>query len=324
MNKFHTSIILTHRCNSRCNSCNIWKNPTKYSDEVKASDLDKLPNMFFTNVAGGELFLRKDLDEVFDVLIKKSKRIVISTNGYLTERIIKFAEKHPSLGFRISLDGLSQNHNMLRGRNYAFDNALKTLLSLKELGRKDIGFSMTIQDSNIEDALDIFRLCKQLNVEFATGVIQNAYFFQKHDNTISYPVKIIECLDLLVNELLQSHKPKNWIRAYYNEGLKDVALGLPRRIKCNMASDGGFVTDPQGNVLPCNVLEQFLPLGNLKHQSWDEIWNGPQALKVRESICNCHKNCWSIGNVAPDIWRNPIIPIKWLLNKKFMPNLTKT
>lgn len=280
--------------------------------------------MFFTNVAGGELFLRTDLDEIFDVLIKKSKRIVISTNGYLTEKIIRFSEKHPTVGIRISLDGLSINHNKLRGRPYAFDNALRTLLALKNLGRKDIGFSMTIQDSNIEDALDVYRLCRELDVEFATGVIQNSVFFQKDDNSILNPIKLIECLDIIVNELLQSHKPKNWLRAYYNEGLKDVALGIPRRFKCNMASDGGFVTDPFGNVLPCNVLDQFLPLGNLKNQSWDDIWYGPQAQKVRESICSCKKNCWSIGNVAPDIWRNPIVPIKWLLHKKFISNLTKT
>ena len=88
MAKLHASIILTYRCNAKCNMCYAWKNPTKPSEEIGVDVISKLPEMFFTNITGGEPFVRQDLPEIVEVLRRKSKRIVISTNGYFTDRII--------------------------------------------------------------------------------------------------------------------------------------------------------------------------------------------------------------------------------------------
>jgi len=86
------SIIVTYRCNARCRMCNIWKHPTKPDEEIKPETLEKLPRLDFCNVTGGEPFLRDDILDIVDVIKKKSNRVVISTNGYLTDRILKVAE----------------------------------------------------------------------------------------------------------------------------------------------------------------------------------------------------------------------------------------
>lgn len=39
--------------------------------------------MYFTNITGGEPFIRTDLRDIVRELYKKSDRIVISTNGFL-------------------------------------------------------------------------------------------------------------------------------------------------------------------------------------------------------------------------------------------------
>ena len=44
------SIILTYRCPMRCKMCNIWKNPTDKSEEIKALDLRSLPRLKFINL----------------------------------------------------------------------------------------------------------------------------------------------------------------------------------------------------------------------------------------------------------------------------------
>lgn len=46
------SIILTYRCPMRCEMCNIWKNPTNKSEEIKAEDLKSLPQLKFINLTG--------------------------------------------------------------------------------------------------------------------------------------------------------------------------------------------------------------------------------------------------------------------------------
>jgi MoaA/NifB/PqqE/SkfB family radical SAM enzyme len=296
--------------------CNIWKEPTTIKEEVTPSDLSKLPDMFFTNLAGGEIFLREDLSEIIEVLLPKSGRIALSTNGYLTDTILSFAEKYRNIAIRISLDGFSYCNDHIRGTKGAFDSAMRTFLGLKKIGIKDIGFSITLQDKNWHDLIPLYELAKSLGAEFATGVVQNAFYFKKTDNLIQDTDNILRSLDELINRMLLSTSPKQWLRAYYNDGLKSVVNNHRRPYPCKMARSGGFVTDPLGNVLPCNVLAEFLPLGNLKKQTWNEIWNGSQAKAVRQKVANCQNSCWSIGNIAPDIWLNPFKSIKWVLQNK--------
>ena len=59
--------------------------------------------MYFTNITGGEPFIREDLPEIVRELYKKSDRIVISTNGFFTDRIIELCEEFPNVGIRISI-----------------------------------------------------------------------------------------------------------------------------------------------------------------------------------------------------------------------------
>ena len=40
------TIISTYRCNSKCQMCYIWKNPTDQKEEVSIETLSKLPGGF--------------------------------------------------------------------------------------------------------------------------------------------------------------------------------------------------------------------------------------------------------------------------------------
>jgi Fe-coproporphyrin III synthase len=103
-------------------------------------------------------FLRDDLEDIVEVMFKKTKRIVISTSGYHYKKIFKLAERFPNIGVRVSIEGLSQTNNTLRGRDEGFDRGLKTLLGLKSMGVKDIGFGITVSNRNSEDMLWLFEL----------------------------------------------------------------------------------------------------------------------------------------------------------------------
>jgi MoaA/NifB/PqqE/SkfB family radical SAM enzyme len=128
--------------------CHIWKYPTQPEAEISPRDLERLPPMFFTNVGGGEPFLRDDLVEIVEVLRGRSRRIVISTNGSLTGRILALCRKYPDVGIRISLDGLPRTHDAIRGMPGGFERAFCSLLALKRMGKTDIGLAMTLQDCN--------------------------------------------------------------------------------------------------------------------------------------------------------------------------------
>ena len=76
------SIITTYRCNSKCQMCYIWQNPTVPKEEITPEILSKLPEGFDNvNITGGEPTNRNDLKEICDVMFPKSKTLEISSNG---------------------------------------------------------------------------------------------------------------------------------------------------------------------------------------------------------------------------------------------------
>lgn len=309
-------IILTYRCNAKCNMCDVWHYPTKPSEEITPKDLEKLPSgLRFINITGGEPFIREDIVEIIEVIRPKTRRIVISTNGFFTERIIKLCEKYPDLGIRISTEGLQKANDTIRGIHDGFDRTMRTLLTLKRMGIKDIGFGMTVQDVNCKDLLPLYDLSDALGYEFATATLHNSHYFHKLDNKIENKEMLCSEFKKLIAELLKSKSTKKWFRAYFNYGLMNYIHGGKRFLPCEMGSESCFV-DPWGDVLPCNGMDEKISMGNVKEQSFDEIWNGEQAGKICSMVKSCNKQCWMVGNAAPVIKRYIYKPALWILKNK--------
>lgn len=307
-------LAVTYRCNARCHMCNTWQFPSNAEEEISLEHIRKLPGgLEFLNVTGGEPFLRTDLEDIIAVVRKKSERIVISTNGYFTDRILALAAKFPDIGIRVSLEGLPAANDDLRGIQDGFDHGLRTILQLMRLGLKDIGFGITVSDRNAKDLMELYELAKGLKLEFATAILHNGYYFHKTDNVLQKKDDIAECFHELIRDQLKSRNPKNWFRAYFNHGIINYVYGGKRLLPCEMGREI-FLVDPFGEVRPCNVLE--VSMGNIKESSFEEIWNGPLAEKAMQAAANCGMNCWMIGSASPAMKKNIMEPIKWILKNK--------
>ena len=68
------TVIVTYRCNARCNMCDCFKDPSKPSEEITLEEIKKLPQMAFTNITGGEPFVRQDIPDIVRELYRKSDR----------------------------------------------------------------------------------------------------------------------------------------------------------------------------------------------------------------------------------------------------------
>ena len=305
------SIIVTYRCPMRCKMCDIWNNPTKPGEEFKPELLKKLPKMRSVNITGGEPFVREDIEEIVKILLTKTDRIVFSTSGYFSDKIIALAKKYPQIGYRISIEGLSCKNDELRGRAGGFDKGLRTLLELRRLGIKDIGFGITVSNNNSADMLDLYELNRNLKMQFATASFHNSFYFHKYDNKVTNIDEVCGNFDELIQRLMKENSPKSWFRAFFNLGLINYIKGGRRMLPCEAGSENFFI-DPYGNVLPCNGMEKscwFDTMGNLNNvETFEEIWHSEQAKAVREKVAHCPKNCWMIGSVSP-------------VMKKYMPNI---
>lgn len=309
------AIIVTYRCPSGCLRCHTWRHPSDPRQEFSPSLLEKLPALQFANITGGEPTVREDLGDIVEIVLRKSRRVVVSTNGYHTDATVHLAERFPTLGIRVSLEGLPAASDRLRGMKDSFDRGLRTLLELTKRGHRDIGFSVTISDDNAADVPHLYRLARGMGWEFATAPVHNADYFHKTDNHIADPEVVIASLAELIDELLRSWRVKDWFRAYFNHGIINFLKGNPRLLPCTAAS-GVFFLDPFGEVLPCNGLERAIwyeSLGNLHEAEFSTIWNSERATRVRERVRNCPKNCWMIGTVSPSLRANPWLGARWVL-----------
>lgn len=310
-------LIVTYRCNAKCYMCNTWMTPSRKTEEFKPDLVRKIPgNLKFINITGGEPFLRDDLEEIIHIAVEKSDRVVISSNGYFTKKMVRMAEKFENkIGFRISIEGLPAANDELRGIKNGFDHGIRTLVTLHGMGIRDIGFGMTVSDRNAADMIELYRLANAMGLEFATAVTHNSFYFHKSDNAFENPERIASEFENIAIELLKTNRPKNWFRAYFNMGLANRVKGGKRPLPCEVGSDVFFL-DPSGNILPCNGSDEPMIMGNLNHQDFDEIWNSPEADQVRKNVKKCAKQCWMIGSASPAMKKKITVPAKWVLKNK--------
>lgn len=310
-------LIVTYRCNAKCYMCNTWQNPSKKEDEYKPDLVQRLPSgLNFINITGGEPFLRDDIEQIVETALAKTKRLVISTNGYFTERIGKLADKFGNrIGFRVSLEGLPAANDELRGIKNGFDHGLRTILTLQGKGIQDIGFGITVSDRNAKDMIELFRLSNAMGLEFATATTHNSFYFHKSDNFYKDTETIAAEFEKIALELLKTNRPKNWFRAYFNMGLANKVLGKERPLPCEVGTDIFFL-DPFGNILPCNGSDEPMIMGNLHQHTFNEIWNSPEAESIRKEVHNCTKKCWMIGSAAPAMKKRLTVPALWVAKNK--------
>ena len=323
------TVISTFRCNSKCQMCYIWKNPTDPREEVSLQTLAKLPGGFDNlNVSGGEPTLRKDLGEMIELLYPKARITEISSNGLHYERLIPIIKKFPKIKVRFSLEGDAETSDAIRGEKNGYATKVAGLRELREAGGTDLGFAMVIQDENVSQLVEAYNFARKEGFELATSTLHNAWQFYKNDNYFYDRQLVAREIEGLVEALLKSPKPKNWFRAYLNLGLIEKVLGHDRLIPCTAGKDFVFI-DPWSDVWACNVRSD-LPMGNLVKQSWSELMESEVARRSLQKVAGCEQNCWMV-TTARTAMRSTVIPqapkmgpLLWVLKNKIKVSLGKS
>jgi len=314
------TIAVTYECNSRCQMCNIWQIEKPAELPIEAfQNLSK--DLRYLNLSGGEPFLRSDLPEIvttINISAPKAK-IIISSNGLATDLIVKTMRKirdvDARVGVRISLDGIGQMHDEVRGMPGIYEAVMATIKGLKEIGIDNLGFSFTIMDKNVRQLVDVYDLSKKMNIELALAVVQNSdIYFSKADNKITYIGELKKSLDYVIDKELSTWNPKRWGRAFYNFGLKVYAENNKRLLPSGAGYDSLFI-DPEGNIFPSNLIN--LKMGNIKEEKLDNIWQDLQSKAVREEIETKNiTESWIICTIRGEIKKHIFKAGLWALKNK--------
>ena len=311
-------IAVNLECNARCSMCDIWKLREKGTLAPEAyrnlpSSLDRV------GITGGEPFMREDIADIVRVVHRAAggPDIVISTNGYLTKKIMATVEAlddlRPRIGIGLSLDGVGKAHDRIRGTRNAFDKVMRTAAALKERGVGSLRFSFTISSDNVDELPATYELARSLGIEFCTQLAHNSqlYYHTSRNSRVDRD-KLRNVLGYVKRRELASTQPKRWFRAYFNSGIAEHHETGQRLVACD-ALDGFFYLSPHGDVYPC----LFIPtaVGNIKEKAFDSIWLGEDRRAARAEVSGC-QDCWVICTARSGLRRKLPSALGWVAKEQ--------
>lgn len=301
--------------------CDIWK--LKDTPELELDQYRKLPaTLCDINVSGGEPFLRQDIVDLAKILHKTcpKARIVISTNGYLTdlikEKMREILKYVPTAGVGVSIDGIGEMHDKIRGIPGGFNLATKTVKALREeVGMTNLRLAFTVSKQNVSDMGKVYDLSRELGVQFTLALAQSSEFFFGGKQIIEEPseTELKEQFDYVIGQELKSWQPKRWARAYFAESLYNFARSGKQALPSRAGIDFFFL-DPFGNIYPSVVHNAVM--GNLHKSNFEEIWNSLEAEEARRKVRESKQDVWMICTARTAIKRHFIKVGWWILKNK--------
>lgn len=287
------------RCNARCIMCNRWQKKTK--TEISTNKIREVfTNDLFSQVEdvslhGGEPTLRKDLAEICKIIqdnCPKLKRMWISTNGFGAKRIEKRIKKILNimnfnnidpLEINVSIDGLEETHDKIRGIKGGFKQSIKTIQILTELAKEHpikISMGTVIQPLNLYQVDEVEKLALNLGVPVHFQPLMFDEFFNiNNDSDLRFSKKDLKEFNKLIeSKLSNGFSTTN----FYWYDLLSMLNGAQRKSPC--AFDRYvFSLYPTGEVLPCSR-EDWIVFGNVYDQSVDSIWYSRNSKEIRKRM----------------------------------------
>jgi len=286
----------------RCNSCDVWR---KQSDEMSVAEwrqifagLGHAP--FYLTFTGGEPFLRDDLHElvIAGAELCQPGVITIPTNGLLTRRIIDYVDRicaaaRSQIGINLSLDGVGEEHDRIRGVPGNWERALETWQELKAL-----------QARHPNLVLSVHTVVSRLNVGHIREIVEGLEFLEPDSYITEVAEERVE-LDTVgwqitpspeeyapIADYLGLARLTQAFRAQYYQLARRVLEQQRQVIPCQAGWASGHIA-PDGDVWTCCIRAE--PVGNLCQTGYDlrPIWSGQvgDLDRLRRSIaageCAC-------------------------------------
>lgn len=327
----------TWRCNAACDMCgikNVDRNLKNGEKELGVKDISRifrdplLKKLDLIRFTGGEPFLKEDFADIVDEIIKntRTKIYYITTNGFYSRRIRDFvkrlAPKTPNLVIQVSLDAIGELHDNIRKVPGLYDKVIETLEGLKGLKNRysfTYGINQTVTPKTVRYLGEISALSRKFECDHKPYLAYEAHEsdilegerLSPRPALLSNPKKdVVNSLYDRIEEHYKKEKKEKGV-SFTPENLwglieKSILLGSKNRILKghefpNPACLAMFFylrLLPDGTVMPCTLRPK--PIGNLKNQTFTEVWNSRAARDMRHEIRNC-KGCWVECDITPNV-----------------------
>jgi MoaA/NifB/PqqE/SkfB family radical SAM enzyme len=277
-------VKLTENCQAKCISCDYWK--TRWQDAMDTDRAIDLLNQIGAygihslRFTGGEPLLRRDF---FEILKRANtspfKHILIQTNGLLIKKLHKEINASPITKVAVSIDGLRETNDLIRGIKGYFDLGFEGIRLLRD---KEVVLSVTL---NRLSAGELDRLA-----DAAAGARAKLEF-----NILSRSLNFLEGADLdsmwpdrnevaVIERFLRERigRPEyevDYIRKYYNREILEEPPCVLGFTQVFVLSNGDVLTG-------CYPLK---PVGNILKDRLEDILRSEAY--TRQCVAMVHREC---------------------------------
>jgi len=306
------TVSVSYRCNSRCKTCNVWLFP---NDDFTVEEYDRTfaslgQAPYWFTFSGGEPTLRKDLPDIIASAYRHCKPGIINipTNGIqdkqIPGRIEQVVQACPEAEVivNLSLDGVGERHDEVRGVRGNFARAMRTYAALKDLQTRyrnlTLGVHTVISNFNI-DAFPEICAFVQRELKPDSYITEIAEERVELDTVGLGITPTVEKYTVAIDTLVESLRDKPFhgvsrvtqaFRLQYYELVKRTLREHRQVIPC-MAGVASAQIAPNGDVWTCCVRAESI--GNLRDYDYDfgAVWRTARANELRRSIkageCYC-------------------------------------
>lgn len=318
------TLFVTNQCNACCQHCFYWKNLEKEKKELPLEEIKKLSRQLghleTLLIGGGEPFLHQDLAAIVKVFFENNQlgAVSVATNGLLPARIETQAKKiiqiSPKLPVIIclSIDGTEKRHDQIRRVKGAFKSLQETYQRLLKLKKKypnlRIRFNATVFNLNYENLFPLIDQMPQLFPE--TPAIWNLGLSLIRGNPRNPKLRLPEIAKLKKLFAYKRRKFKakrSWTARLFEKITFAAQIKILEEKKQAVPCEAGRllgVVSENGDIGFCELLK---PLGNIRNQSFSEIWWGEKAQKMRKRMtqkkCFCTHECV----LSPSLLAHPLV-----------------
>lgn len=320
--------------------CFNWEmlNTLKRSQEWTLEEIEKLanelPHLYQLTLSGGEPTLRKDLGDVIETFYRISgvKRVTIATNGYYTDRIEMIVrqvmEACPDLHLSInmSIDGIGEEHDNIRGLGGSFEKLVLTYQRVQSLREEFQNLhSATASVLTVSNKDSVWNLLDWVdeNMDISTHGLMLARGDIPTDKGQSASDELFADVLLKHRKMVRNGKRiDNALADAYTESRIETVRQKRMFDPC-LAGKKLIVIDELANVHPCEILKVLavdgetdapelgdFSFGNIRDANFDlnALLNSSRASEIKQFIaderCWCTFECAQINNFVlnPDAY----------------------
>ncbi len=235
------------------------------------------------SLIGGEVFMRRDWEQIVEALTSRNISVNIITNGFLlSKELLARVKKLRIESVSVSVDGPGEIHDAFREKG-SFARAMHTIDVLTQSGIP-VSVITTLHSKNVDGLEELYEILKQKKI-FAWQIQACSPMGNASDPRFSTRIDFQKVIDFV-----EKHHGDPYFAigtadniGYYTEEEGHLrGGGIFRGCTAGLTSIG---IDSIGNVRGCeSMYDDYFIEGNLRNRSLYEIWNDPNAFSYNRQF----------------------------------------